>query len=97
MRKAYKYIDDDRVVVTRPSVMHEVEALKALRTDNASWCLQREPGEDGIPLSSVSGLVTGIREMLDQGWARSSRDTRGFKEELWKANEFVVEGLLRDG
>lgn len=97
MRKAYKYIDDDRVVVTRPSAMREVQALKALRTGNASWFLDREPTGDGIPLSAVGGLVAGIREMLNQGWTRRSQDVREYKGELWKANKVVVERLLRDG
>ena len=36
MRMAYGYIDDDRVVVTRPAAMREVLALKALRTKDGS-------------------------------------------------------------
>ena len=97
MRRAYKYIDDDRAVVTRPSAMREVQAIRALRTGNASWFLERDSIDDGIPLSSVSELVAGVREMLDRGWTRTKTDLREYKEGLWKQNDLVVYHLLTDG
>lgn len=96
MRKAYKYIDDDRVVVTRPSTMREVQALKALRTGEAGWFLDEDPNGDGIRLSSVNRLVNDVHEMLSRGWTRVRAEVRQFKEALWKENDAVALRLLKD-
>ena len=97
MRKAYKYIDDDRTVVTRPSAIREVQALKVLRTGNASQFLEREQASHGIPLSPISELVAATHAMVDRGWTRSATDVREYKAALWRHNELVVQQLLRDG
>jgi len=52
LRKAYTYADDDRVTLTYPAVMAEIDAIKALRTRNASDFLASDPSGSGLPLGS---------------------------------------------
>ena len=96
MRKAYGYIDDDRVVVTRPAAMREVAALKALRTKNGSSFLESDPLSSGHTMSEVRGLPSMVTEMLEKGWFREKEAVEQFKRELWDSNESVIERLLRD-
>lgn len=95
MRKAYQYIDDDRVVVTRPSAMREVQALKALRTGSASFFLENDDSTGGS-VAQLKGLVDGVHEMLRMGWVRDRASVREYKEGVWRHNEGVVKRLLRD-
>lgn len=97
MRKAYKYIDDDRTVVTRPSAMREVQALKLLRSGNSSQFLEREQASHGISLLPINELVVATHAMVDRGWTRSAADVKEYKAALWRHNELVVQQLLRDG
>ncbi|KAF7336776.1 putative eukaryotic translation initiation factor 5 [Mycena venus] len=90
MRKSYAYVDDDRAVVTRPAAMREIEALRALRSRDTSYFLNRT----GIPMDSHTARAAA--HMLRLGWVRSEEESRGFKQEIWKANDRVVERLLRD-
>ena len=96
MRKAYRYIDDDRVVVTRPAAMSEVSALKALRTRDASFFLNFDPSGVGRNMSDILGLDSAVDRMLEVGWVREKRDVDEYKRELWKKNEALAERLLRD-
>lgn len=96
MRKAYGYIDDDRVVVTRPAAMREVQALKALRTGNASFFLDSDPIGIGRTMGEIRGLNEAVQDMLDQGWFRDRAHTRAYKEQLWRKNEVLAERLIRD-
>lgn len=95
MRKAYQYIDDDRVVVTRPSAMREVQALKALRTGSASFFFENDDSTGGS-VAQLKGLVDGVHEMLRMGWVRDRASVREYKEGVWRHNEGVVKRLLRD-
>ncbi|KAI0699808.1 hypothetical protein BC835DRAFT_1267341 [Cytidiella melzeri] len=96
MRKAYGYIDDDRVVVTRPSAMSEVSALKALRTGDASFYLQSDPTGTGRNMSSVLGLETAVQSMLEVGWIRHREEVNEYKQAIWHKNNMLAERLIRD-
>ena len=95
MRRAYGYIDDDRVVVTRPAAMREVHALRALRTGNAASFLESDPTGTGHKMAEIRGLETAVQELLSKGWIREKTATRQFKQELWDKNERVIGKLLR--
>lgn len=90
IKKAYTYVNDYRAVVTRPAAMREVEALRALRSRDASYFLNRA----GIPVDSRTARAA--EAMLRLGWVRSEDESRAIKEGIWRANDRVVERLLRD-
>jgi hypothetical protein len=90
IKTAYAYVNDDRAVVTRPAAMRDVEALRALRTQDVSYFLHRT----GIPTDSPTAHAA--EAMLRLGWARSEAESRAFKQGIWRANDRVVERLLRD-
>ncbi|KAJ7773484.1 hypothetical protein B0H16DRAFT_1304851 [Mycena metata] len=90
IKAAYTYASDNRAAVTRPAAMREVEALRALRTQDASYFLHRT----GIALDSSTARAA--EAMLRLGWVRSPEESRAFKEEIWQANDRVVERILRD-
>jgi hypothetical protein len=90
IKAAYTYVNDDRAVVTRPAAMREVEALRALRSGDASFFLHRT----GIPLDSPTAQAA--EGMMRLGWVRSDEEFQSFKQDIWKANERVVERILRD-
>ncbi|KAK7033284.1 F-actin-capping protein subunit beta [Favolaschia claudopus] len=68
MRKTYTYVDDERAVVTRPAAMREIEALRALRSGDASYFLHRT----GISMESSTALAAA--SMLRNGWLYSMLD-----------------------
>ncbi|KAJ7928860.1 hypothetical protein B0H13DRAFT_2544704 [Mycena leptocephala] len=90
IKTAYAYVNDDRAVVTRPAAMRDVEALRALRTQDVSYFLHRT----GIPTDSPTAHAA--EAMLRLGWARPEAESRAFKQGIWRANDRVVERLLRD-
>ncbi|KAJ7261789.1 hypothetical protein B0H12DRAFT_1013278 [Mycena haematopus] len=90
IRNTYTYVDDDRAVVTRPAAMREIEALRALRSGDSSYFLQRT----GIPMGSLTAHAAST--MLRLGWVRSEDESRAFKEKIWRENDRVVERILRD-
>ncbi|KAF7356316.1 putative eukaryotic translation initiation factor 5 [Mycena venus] len=90
IRNSYTYVDDDKAVVTRPAAMREVEALHALRTRDASDFLDRT----GIPWDSYTARA--VVDMLRLGWTRDKGEARAVKEKIWRANERVVQRILRD-
>lgn len=96
MRQAYGYIDDDRVVVTRPAAMREVFAIKALRTGDPSFFLESDPLGNGHKMSEIRGLDTAVKDMVSAGWRRTNDAVNQFKEKLWARNEAVIGRLLRD-
>lgn len=95
MRKAYGYIDDDRVVCTRPAAMSEVQALKALRTGGASFFLSHDSSATGRKISEIRGIKDAVQRMLVLGFTRSREDVEQYKQELWRRNEVLVERLIR--
>ncbi|KAJ7170873.1 hypothetical protein C8R43DRAFT_875713 [Mycena crocata] len=90
IKKAYTYVNDDRAVVTRPAAMREIEALRALRSRDPSYFLQRT----GIPADSPTAHAA--EAMMRIGWVRSAEESRAFKQQIWRANDRVVERILRD-
>ncbi|KAJ7236810.1 hypothetical protein C8J57DRAFT_1087981 [Mycena rebaudengoi] len=90
IKAAYAYANDDRAVVTRPAAMSEVEALYVLRTGDASYFYERNRILPGSPIWQAT------EKMMHLGWMRSKADFQAFKERIWRANEHVVEQLLRD-
>ncbi|KAJ7077126.1 hypothetical protein B0H15DRAFT_862438 [Mycena belliarum] len=90
MKASYKYVNDRRAVVTRPAGMREVEALRALRSGDASYFLHRT----GISLDSSTAKAA--EDMMRGGWRRSEEEFRSFKQDIWKANDGVAERILRD-
>lgn len=96
MRKAYDYIDDDRVVVTRPAAMNEASALKALRTGDASFFWDSGATGTGRKMSTIHGLESAVRVMLEKGWIRDKGAVTEYKHQLWRKNELFAERLIRD-
>ncbi|KAL6300681.1 hypothetical protein BKA93DRAFT_739936 [Sparassis latifolia] len=86
-RRAYGYLDDPRAVITRPAAMHDVAALRALRTGDAAPF-----DDDGGP----ARVRAAVREMLAAGWVRPRAGFEAYKREVWRRNERVSERLVRD-
>ena len=95
MRKAYGYIDDDRAVVTRPAALREVEALKVLRTGNATSFLDSVSASTGRQMRDIRGLDKAIQRMLDVSWIRTHEELVQYKREIWHRNENLIERLIR--
>ncbi|KDR85772.1 hypothetical protein GALMADRAFT_386332 [Galerina marginata CBS 339.88] len=96
LREAYTHIDDDRITITRPAVMSEVDALKALRTGDSSSFLASDPSHSGITLGSHPGTRKAVEEMMQAGWIRSKEGIEACKQNTWTVNEMVVKRILRD-
>ena len=57
MRERYGYIDDDRVTVTRPQALREVNALGALRRASINTeALEDNNDRHGTHISAAAGL-----------------------------------------
>ncbi|KAG8886423.1 hypothetical protein FRB98_001284 [Tulasnella sp. 332] len=87
LRDAYRYVDDDRVVITRPQGITEIQAILALRTD----LTKRVPN----PHNSTR-LKHDVDEMVKLGWKRPLSEFSEFKMDLWDKNEDVIWKILRD-
>ncbi|KAF9542624.1 hypothetical protein CPC08DRAFT_439036 [Agrocybe pediades] len=96
LRNAYKHIDDDRITITRPAVMSEVEALKALRSGDASAFLSSDPSNMGITLGSHRKVRQAVDRMVKGGWVRSKAGFDARKMQVWRENEEVLRRILRD-
>jgi hypothetical protein len=96
MRHAYTYIDDDRVVITRPAVVTEMDAIKALRSGNASALLASDPAESGTPIGSHGRAREAVERMMQEGWVRPREGFMAVKRAIWNENQRVVWRLLRD-
>jgi len=96
MQDAYTYLDDDRVVITRPAVIREIDAIKALRSDNASSLLAGDPAKSGKPLGSHPYVSEAVEKMMQEGWVRPTEGFMAVKKRIWDENERVVSSLLRD-
>lgn len=86
MREAYGYINDNRVVITRPQALREIAAIGAFR-------------DARTPELEQSSVFTGrfaedVTLMLKEGWQKSQRSFRDFKEELWKENQNSIKRAL---
>jgi hypothetical protein len=96
MRDAYTYIDDDRVVITRPAVVREMDAIQALRSGNASALLTNDPAESGMTIGSHGRAREAVERMMQEGWVRPREGFMAVKRTIWNENERVVGRLLRD-
>jgi hypothetical protein len=96
IRSAYTYIDDDRVTITRPSIVLEMEAIRALRTGSASSILNSDPSESGRTLGSHPGIRRAVEKMMSDGFIRPGEGFSAVKKGIWERNEEVVWRLLRD-
>jgi hypothetical protein len=94
MRQSYTYVDDDRAVVTRPSGMREVQALKALRRRDVAWWLSPDVDERVTPPSSRT--IREAMNMVENGWMREPSAVNEYKRKVWQENEEVVRRILRD-
>jgi len=95
-REAYTYLDDDQVTVTYPAVMTEIDAIRALRTRNASAFLETDPSGSGITLGSNVAVQRAVEEMVAKGWVRTKRGFEDRKRKIWAENDVVVSKLLHE-
>ena len=73
-RHTYGFIDDDRIVVTRPAMMSEVQALRALRTGDAAPFLAArvalhltQPACSAHKNKSESSVYTRLKPLISNG------------------------------
>jgi len=95
LREAYTHIDDDRITITRPAVMSEVQAIRALRTGDTSIFLASDPANSGIRLGDHRGIREAVEEMVRKGWIRTKEGFEDCKRRTWEKNELVMMRILR--
>lgn len=88
MRQAYGYIDDDRVTITRPQAISEIQALNILRSGSTGHSYSRAPVPDTF--------LRELEVMIRNGWRRSEAGFKQFKRELWDANREAIWRILND-
>ncbi len=88
MRKAYGYIDDDRVTITRPQALRDIPVIEAFRRGEYT---PEHSTEGPLP-----GFVQDVDSMLSGGWRKSDKDLTSFKEQLWAQNRKAVSRILND-
>jgi hypothetical protein len=93
-REAYTYVDDDRVSIIYPAAMTEIDAIKALRTQNASDFLNSDPSRSGMTIGSNVAVRVAVEKMMKNGWVRSKRGFDESKRGIWAANDLVAMKLL---
>ncbi|KDQ54574.1 hypothetical protein JAAARDRAFT_60558 [Jaapia argillacea MUCL 33604] len=82
-RESYNYANDERVVVTRPQGLSEIEAIKLFRTHHFS------PSPGDLPQ-----YVDDVNRMLSDGWNRPMKGFETLKSEVSSRNEDVVRKML---
>ncbi|KZP07911.1 hypothetical protein FIBSPDRAFT_272137 [Athelia psychrophila] len=95
-RDAYTYLDDDRVLVTHPAVMSELDAIKAFRTQDASDFLASDPSKLGLTMGSNPGVRRAVENMLRQGWTRPTAGFEEWKRGVWANNDAAMVRILSD-
>ena len=95
-RHTYGFIDDDRVVVTRPALMSEVHALRALRTGDATPFLSAPVADTGMRAGDMPAVRAGVERMMKEGWAKPAGGFVEWREAMWARNRDVAEKMLRD-
>ncbi|KAF9533596.1 hypothetical protein CPB83DRAFT_845535 [Crepidotus variabilis] len=100
-RGAYNFADDDRILITRPEVMSDVAALRALRSGISPLAVHSTFGVDrstkiGLHGPSRDEYRMDIQRMMRQGWERSDEEFDAYKTELQHKNEDVVRKILND-
>jgi hypothetical protein len=96
VRTAYSYIDNDRVVITRPSVVLEMGAIKALRTGNASAILSSDPSHSNRTMGSHLHIHQAVDKMMHEGWVRPNEGFQAVKKKIWEKNDEAIRRMLRD-
>ena len=96
MRDSYAFIDDPRVVVTRPAAIQELDTIKALRSGNATAFLNSDPAHSGVSIGSHPHVRQAVEKMMRDGWVRPKDGFEAVKRKIWTKNEAVVWRLLRD-
>ena len=76
--------------------MPEVQALKALRTGDASAFLSSDPADIGMSIGSLHPVRDGVADMLREGWVRDRKSWDEWKQGVWRKNREVAEKILRD-
>ncbi|KAH6914689.1 hypothetical protein BKA70DRAFT_1510095 [Coprinopsis sp. MPI-PUGE-AT-0042] len=95
LREAYTYIDNDAVTVTRPAVMSEIQAIKALRSGNASAFLESDPSWSGVTMGSNPRVKEDVDRMMREGWMRPKEGFDACKQRAWGENERVMRSILQ--
>ncbi|KAH9479942.1 hypothetical protein JR316_0008539 [Psilocybe cubensis] len=96
LRESYVHIDDDKVTINRPAVMSEFQAIKVLRTGDASDFLDSDPSSSGVTLGSHSRIRQAVQEFVREGWVRTKEDFDSRKKLILKENERIVLKILQD-
>ena len=96
MRAAYNHINDDRVVVTRPAAMSELDALLALRTNDPATFYSNVTASPNSQIGDSGILHGAVGDLLLRGWRRPNSWFWEVKRGLWAENDQLVERLLRD-
>jgi hypothetical protein len=96
VRDAYTYVDDDRVVVTRPAAVREMDAIRALRAGDASSIFASDPSNSGWTLGSHPRIREEVDKMMRQGWIRPKEEFDAVKKNIWHQNDRVIWKILRD-
>ncbi|PIL36619.1 hypothetical protein GSI_00308 [Ganoderma sinense ZZ0214-1] len=95
-RRTYGFVDDDRVVVTRPAAMSEVQALRALRTGDAAAFLTFDRAGVGMTMGEMPGVRAAVETMMSKGWVRSAGEWEQWRKGVWAKNDEVAARILKD-
>ncbi|PPQ87891.1 hypothetical protein CVT25_001233 [Psilocybe cyanescens] len=96
LREAYGHIDDDKITINRPAVMSEFQAIRALRTGDASSFLASDPSSSGITLGSHPRIRQAVEDFMRDGWVHTKDGFDSCKRRTWKENERVITKILQD-
>lgn len=76
--------------------MPEVQALKALRTGDASAFLSSDPTDIGQPIGDLQPVREAVGAMMNEGWVKDRQGWDDWKAAVWRRNRAVAEKILRD-
>ena len=76
--------------------MTEIDALKALRTGDASDFLVSDPSNSGMPIGSNPVVRKQVEQMITKDWVRTKKEFSDVKQSVWAANDLVVMKMLAD-
>jgi len=95
-RDAYTYVDSDQILITHPAVMTEIDAIRALRTNDATAFLESDPSGSGITMGSNSAVRREVETMMKRGWIRTNSAFEDRKRKIFEENDLVAMKLLYD-
>lgn len=76
--------------------MPEVQALKALRTGDATTFLSSDPADIGQPIGDLQPVREAVTAMMGEGWVKDRQGWDDWKAGVWQKNRDVAEKILRD-